>query len=234
MGARDIISRALQEGRTKLLEDEALELIRLYGGDVAPFGVAKGPEDAAKVAKDVGFPVVVKVISPDISHKSDVGGVVLNLRSEEDVRKAVEGMLRNVPQRAKGARIVGVLVQKMAKPGLEVIVGSMRDPVFGPVLMFGLGGIFVEVLRDVSFRVAPVTMEDAIEMLGEIKSSKILDGYRGMPAIDKRAIAKIIVALSKLMEENDEIASVDLNPIEAYPDGAVVVDARVILSDRGA
>lgn len=229
MKADEIIKKALEEGRTKLLEHEALEIVKLYGASVADFGFARTPEEAGDVAEKIGYPVVVKVVSPDISHKTDVGGVVLRLKSRDEVVGAAKKIIENVSVRQPGARITGFLVQKMAPPGLEVIVGGTRDPVFGPVVMFGLGGIFVEILRDVTFRVTPVTLQDALEMMIEIRSAKLLEGYRGQPPVDKNALAKIIVAVSDMMEAHSEIVSVDLNPIMAYSSGALVVDSRVIV-----
>ncbi len=233
MNPKDIIRKALEEGRTKLLEHEAIEIIKYYGAGVADAYLAKSAEEAANIADKIGYPVVLKIVSPDISHKSDVGGVILGLRNRLEVMDAYQKIIDNVSTNAPNSRIVGVLVQKMAEPGgIEVIVGGLRDNVFGPVVMFGLGGIFVEVLRDVSFRVAPVSFEDALEMMKEIKAAKILEGYRNTPPVDKNSLAKIIVATAKLLEENPEIDSLDLNPIIAYPDKAIVVDARIILKKR--
>lgn len=226
---REIILNALKEGRRKLLEHEALELIKAYGAPIADAGLAKTPEEVGELAEKMGFPVVLKIVSPDISHKSDVGGVIIGVNSKEEAIEAAKKIIENVSKNVPNARITGILVQKMAKKGLEIIVGGLRDNIFGPVVMFGLGGIFVEVLKDVSFRVAPIGYEDAYEMMKEIKSAKLLEGYRGQPPVDKKAIADIIIAVAKLLEENPEVDSVDLNPVIAYPDGAVVVDARVIL-----
>ena len=226
---REIILNALKEERRKLLEHEALELIKAYGAPIADAGLAKTPEEAGELAEKMGFPVVLKVVSPDISHKSDVGGVIVGVNSKEEAIEASKKIIENVSKNVPSARITGILVQKMAKKGLEIIIGGLRDNIFGPVVMFGLGGIFVEVLKDVSFRVAPISYEDAYEMMKEIKSAKLLEGYRGQPPVDKKAIADIIIAVAKLLEENPEVDSVDLNPVIAYPDGAVVVDARVIL-----
>jgi acetyl-CoA synthetase (ADP-forming) len=150
--------------------------------------------------------------------------------NRDEVARVVEEMLKTVSARVPHARVLGVLMYRMAPPGLEVIVGGVRDPVFGATIMFGLGGIFVEVLKDVSFRIAPVRITDALEMIDEIKSSKILEGYRGQGPVDKKTIAEIIVKTSKLMIENEEISSIDLNPVIVYSNGAIVVDARVILS----
>ncbi len=226
---REIILNALKEERRKLLEHEALELIKAYGAPIADAGLAKTPEEAGALAEKMGFPVVLKIVSPDISHKSDVGGVIVGVNSKEEAIEAAKNIIENVSRNVPSARITGILVQKMARKGLEIIIGGLRDNIFGPVVMFGLGGIFVEVLKDVSFRVAPISYEDAYEMMKEIKSAKLLEGYRGQPPVDKKAIADIIIAVAKLLEENPEVDSVDLNPVIAYPDGAVVVDARVIL-----
>ncbi|ADV64451.1 acetate--CoA ligase family protein [Desulfurococcus mucosus] len=229
MTPRDIIINALKEGRYKLLEHEAFQLIKHYGIPSPEVVVVKSPEEAVALADKVGYPIALKIVSPDISHKSDVGGVKLGLRSREEVGKAVKEMLETVPRRAPSARIVGVLMYNMAPQGLEVIIGGVRDSVFGPVVMFGLGGIFVEVLKDVSFRVSPVSKEDALTMLKEIKSASILEGYRGQPPVDKDAIAEMIVKTARLMEDNPEIESIDLNPVMAYSKGAIAVDARIIL-----
>ncbi len=233
MSPREIISNALREGRIKLLEHEAISVIKSYGIPVAEAYLAKNVEEAIEIASKIGYPVVLKLVSPDISHKSDVGGVIVGINSPDQVREAFNKIMENVPKKAPNARITGILVQKMAeKGGIEVIVGGLRDNVFGPVVMFGLGGIFVEVLKDVSFRVAPLTHEDALDMIKEIKARKILEGYRNTPPVNKEALADIIVKVAKLLEENPEIDSLDLNPIIAYPDKAIVVDARIILKKR--
>lgn len=226
---RTIIGKALSEGRYKLLEHEAIEIVKYYGAPVAEAVLAKTPEDAVKAASKMGYPVVLKIVSPDISHKSDVGGVIIGVKTPEEVREAAKKIIENVSRNAPKARITGILVQKMVPKGLEVIIGGLRDDIFGPVVMFGLGGIFVEVLRDVSFRIAPITVDDALEMMSEIKSAKLLEGYRGQPPVDKQSLAKIIISVANLLEENPEIESVDLNPVIAYPDKALVVDARVII-----
>ncbi|MEM1701679.1 MAG: acetate--CoA ligase family protein [Desulfurococcaceae archaeon] len=229
MSPREIIKQALAENRSKLLEHEAFELARYYGIPTPNAVVAKTPREASELADKVGYPIVLKIISPDISHKSDVGGVKLNLNTREEVFKAAEDMLRTVAIKAPRARIHGILMYNMAPPGLEVIVGGVRDGIFGPVVMFGLGGIFVEVLKDVSFRVAPIDVEDAIEMIEEIRSKEILKGYRGQPPVDIKSLADIISKTARLIIDNEEIESIDLNPVMAYPSGAVAVDVRVIL-----
>jgi len=226
-----VLENARSEGRSKLLEHEAYEVLGAYGLPVPKAGIARSAEEALKIAEKIGYPVVLKVVSPDIVHKSDVGGVIINLSSPSDVVNAYNTIQKNVSERAPNARIYGVLVQEMVPNGLEVIVGSTRDPVFGPLILFGLGGIFVEVLRDVSFRIVPLTRRDAEGMLEEIKSAKILEGYRGQAPRDKEALIDIILKLSKLVEEVSEIRDVDLNPIMTYEvgKGAKIADARVIL-----
>jgi acetyl-CoA synthetase (ADP-forming) len=231
VNVKEVISKAKSEGRNKLLEHEAYAVLRAYGLPVPKAGLAKEPEEAAKLADSIGYPVVLKVVSPDIVHKSDVGGVILNLKNGDEVAEAFKKIKGNVSEKAPKAKLYGILVQEMVPEGLEVIVGATRDPTFGPVLLFGLGGIFVEVLKDVSFRIAPVTKYDAETMLSEIKAAKILEGYRGLPARDKNAIIDIIIKLSKFMEENEEVSDVDLNPIMLYEigRGARIADARVLI-----
>lgn len=227
----EIISKARSEGRSKLLEHEAYETLSLYGIPVPKAGLARNADEAAELARKVGFPVVLKIVSPDIVHKSDVGGVKVNVKSEEEAVKCFNEIIENARKYAPNARIAGVLVQEMVPSALEVIIGATRDPTFGPVLMFGLGGIFVEVLKDVSFRIAPLEPIDAEEMIKEVKGYKILEGYRGMPPRDVDAIKNILLRLSKFVEEFSEVQDVDLNPIMVYEKGkgAYVVDARIIL-----
>jgi len=222
---------ARRQGRKFLLEPEAKTVCMKYGIPVTKFGVAKTVEEAVKLAEEIGYPVVLKVVSPDVIHKFDVGVVVLNLKSPEEVRKAFYQILENVRRHVPNARVLGVTVQEMAPPSTEVIVGAIRDPQFGPALMFGMGGIFVEVLKDVTFRIAPITEEEAKEMIAEIRAYPLLKGYRGMPPADIEAIAQILVNTSHLMMENPEISELDLNPIIVYENGAKTVDARIMLAD---
>jgi len=234
VAVRDILRRAVEEGRKKLLEHEAYAVAEAYGLPVPRYGLARDADEAARLSKEIGFPVVLKIVSPDITHKSDVGGVILDIRSEEDAKKAFTKIMDNVKRYAPKARIAGVLVQEMVPSDVEVIVGATRDPIFGPLLMFGLGGIFVEVLKDVSFRLAPVTPIDAEEMIREIRAYKILEGYRGKPPRDIEALKDIIVKTSRLMLENPEIQDIDLNPIMSFEKGkgAKVADIRIILRSQ--
>ncbi|MEM4481408.1 MAG: acetate--CoA ligase family protein [Desulfurococcaceae archaeon] len=219
----------VKETKSKLLEHEAFEILSKYNIPHPPYALARTPEEAGKVAAEIGFPVVLKIVSPDISHKTDVGGVILGVSGPEEAIKSAELIFKNVKERAPNARIEGVLVQKMAPKGLEVIVGGLVDPVFGITLMFGLGGVFTEVFKDVTFRVWPITIDDAVDMINEIKSSVVLKGFRGMPPVDIRSIADIIVKLGKILEDRPDIETADLNPVLAYPNGALAIDARFIL-----
>jgi acetyl-CoA synthetase (ADP-forming) len=224
-----IFSEARKEGRNFLLEPEAKTVCIEYGIPVTKFEVAKNEAETVKFAEVIGFPVVLKVVSPDIIHKSDVGGVIVGLKNVREVRDAYKRILENVKKHRADAKIVGILVQEMAPASTEVIVGAIKDPQFGPALMFGLGGIFVEVLKDVTFRVAPINEDEAREMITEVRAYPLLKGYRNLPPADIEAIIKILLNTSRLVMEHEEIKEVDLNPIMVYEKGAKTVDARIIL-----
>jgi len=211
-----ILNKALKEGRKYLLEPEAKTVCMEYEIPVTNFKLAKEEAEAVKFAEDIGFPVVLKIVSPDIIHKSDVGGVIVGLKTEKEVRDAYKKILGNVKKHKTNAKIVGVLVQEMAPASTEVIVGAMKDPQFGPALMFGLGGVFVEVLKDVTFRVAPITEDEAREMITEVKAYPLLKGYRSMPPADIETIVQILLNTSRLVMEHQEIKELDLNPIMVY------------------
>lgn len=229
MEVAKIISQAMKEGRKVLLETEAKMVCMKYGIPVTQFKLAKNETDALKFAEEIGFPVVLKIVSPDIIHKSDVGGVFVNIKSAKEVKDAYVKIMENVRKNAPKAKIEGVLIQEMAPPGTEVIVGSTKDPQFGPAIMFGLGGIFVEVLKDVTFRIAPITEDDASEMISEVKAYPLLTGYRKTPPADLKAISNILLSTSRLVMDHMEIKELDLNPIIVYEKGARTVDARIIL-----
>jgi len=224
-----IIGHAEKEGRKVLLEPEAKAICLEYGIPVTKFKVASTSEEAAKDAGQIGYPVVLKIVSPDIIHKSDAGGVVVNLNNGSEVREAYQKILDNVKRYNSKAKIVGVLVQEMAPQSTEVIVGAIKDPQFGQTIMFGLGGIFVEVLKDVNFRIAPLSSEDAKEMITELKAYPLLKGFRNTPPADIDALTHILCSTSKLVMDNPKIKELDLNPIMAYQKGAKTVDARIIL-----
>jgi len=200
-----------------------------YAIPVTTFKLAKNEKEAAKFAEQIGFPVVLKIVSPEIIHKSDAGGVMINLKNAVEVQDAYRKILENAKKYNAAARINGVLVQEMAPQSTEVIVGAIKDPQFGQTLMFGLGGIFVELLKDVTFRVAPITRQDAEEMITEVKAYPLLKGYRNTPPTDINAIVTVLVNTSKLIMDYPEIKELDLNPVMAYEKGAKTVDARIIL-----
>jgi len=226
---REIVAKAKEEGRKVLLEHEAKELIASYGIPVTKIHLARSEDEAVEAAGEIGFPVVLKIVSPNVIHKSDVGGVKVNLKTEEEVRNAYRDILESVKANVPNARITGILVQEFAPQGLELIIGLIRDPQFGPTVMFGLGGIFVEVYRDVSFRVAPLSEYDADSMMREIKAYKLLTGFRGMEPVDLEALKDALIKVGQIGLDIEEIAEMDLNPVIAYPKGIKVVDARIIL-----
>jgi len=228
-----IITQALSEGRLLLSEVESKNLLVAEGIAVTDAQLASDAGEAALIAESLGYPVVMKIISPDIAHKSDVGGVVVGLTDSDEVKSAYDEMMRKVSSVVSTARIEGVSVQTMAKPGIEVIVGATTDPQFGPVMMFGLGGVFVEVLKDVSFRVVPLEPRDAKQMVREIDALPILEGIRGQDGADLEALEDLLLSISKLIERRPEIAELDLNPVFAYSDGAIAVDARIVLHSQG-
>lgn len=224
-----IISQVRSEGRKALLEPEAKTICAEYGISVTKFKVAKNEKEAITLAGQAAVPVVLKIISPDIIHKSDAGGVAVNLRTKEEVKAAYKRILENAKKYKADAQIKGVLVEEMAKQSTEVIIGAVKDPQFGQTLMFGLGGIFVEVLKDVSFRVAPITEQEAAEMIVEVKAFPLLNGYRNTPPVDVKSLVCLLLNVSKLIMEHPEIKEMDLNPVMAYTEGAKCVDARIIL-----
>jgi len=229
--ASEILSVAYDEGRNFLFEHEAKELCGLYSLPVTKGKVARTEEEGVSFAKEIGFPVVLKIVSPQILHKSDVGGVVLNVKDEEAAREAYRRIMNNVKAKKPDAKIDGIYIQEMAPSSTEVIVGATKDPVFGPTIMFGVGGIFVEILKDVSFRLVPITKLDAEEMIHEIRSYKILEGARGMPKADEPVLKETLLNTSKMLMDCPEIKELDMNPILVYAEGAKVVDARIILEE---
>jgi acetate---CoA ligase (ADP-forming) len=230
--ARSVIAKVRADGRTAMTEIEAKQIFQAYGLPIAPTNLATSEDQAVELAKKILYPVVMKVVSPDIIHKSDAGGVKINIKTDAGVREAYQTILANCKKYKEDANIHGVAVQEMAPWGTEVIVGSVNDPTFGPTVMFGLGGIFVEVLKDVTFRVAPVNLQQATRMLTEIRSAPILAGVRGEAPRDRKALAQLICKYAKMVYDlSDEIAETDANPVLVYEEGKglKVVDARVIL-----
>ncbi len=226
-----VLAQARSEGRTLLNEVEAKQVLIDAGVPATATSLATSPAEAKQQAEAMGFPVVLKIVSPDIAHKSDVGGVKLNLTDGDAVAAAYDEIIANSKKAEPNANILGVSVQQMAKPGTEVIVGMTTDPQFGPVMMFGLGGVMVEVLKDVAFRLIPLEEKDARQMLTDIKGKAILDGVRGNPPADLNALTETILKVSKFVEQHPEVRELDLNPVFAYDKGAMAVDARIVVAE---
>ena len=229
MSKDQILGKMLGEGRAILTEVESKEILSGAGVITVETRLARSKKEAISISKLLGFPTVMKIASPDIIHKSDAGGVKLGLKNARQVGNAYSELMASARQKHPTATIDGVSVQRMAPPGVEVIIGMSKDPQFGPVVMFGLGGILVEIFKDVSFRIVPLTRRDAREMIKEIKSYPLLDGYRGQDPVDVSFLEELLLKVSDFAEHNPEVKEIDLNPIFAYSDGAVAVDARIIL-----
>jgi acetate---CoA ligase (ADP-forming) subunit beta len=229
MRKHSIFDQAKKEGRSLLTEFESKRILKRIGVPVVETRLATNLKETVSISQKLGFPVVLKITSPDVIHKTDSDGVKLDLKNISEVRKAYNDILNSVKKKYPRALIHGISVQKMAPPGTEVIIGTSKDPQFGPVIMFGLGGIFVEVLKDVSFRVIPVDRKDAREMIQEIKNFPLLRGYRGKEPANIPSLVSMILKISKFVNENPDIREMELNPIFAYRDKSLAVDARIIL-----
>jgi acetate---CoA ligase (ADP-forming) subunit beta len=216
-----------------LNEIESKRMLKQAGLTVTEPFLAQSCSDAISIAQRLGFPVVLKVVSDEIIHKSDAGGVLVNLTDSKSVGLAYTRMMDSIGKKFPEAAIDGISVQKQAAPGTEVIIGMTRDPQFGPAIMFGLGGVWVEIFNDVSLRIAPLSREDTSEMLRELKSYKMFQGYRGQPKIDTDTLEDWLLRVSALVMNNPRIKELDINPIFAYADGALAVDARILLEDEG-
>jgi len=217
-----------ETGSRFVLEPEAVRLLCEYHIPYPEHGVARSADEAVRLAESLGYPVVLKVVSADVVHKSDAGGVVVGIQEAKEVRSAYERILDGVRTAVPKARVEGALVCKQAPGGLEVIVGAVDDATFGPTVMFGLGGIFTEVLKDVSFRVAPLERRDAEEMIEEIQGYPLLSGARGQLGCDVNAVAQLLLSVSRLVTDHEEIKELDLNPVRVYEKGLLVLDARVL------
>ena len=224
-----IFQKARDENRSNLLETESRELLKEYGIPLPEAELVCDFKTAVEVADKISYPLAMKVVCPDIVHKSDAGGIKLNLKNEKDVESAFEEIVENACKLTTRERVVGTLVSPMVAKGQECIIGMIRDPQFGPVIMFGLGGIFVEVLKDVSFRVAPLAEEDIDQMITDIKGYKVLTGIRGEVPKDIEAIKGILSKVSEIAIDNPEINEIDLNPVIVHEKGASIVDSRMIL-----
>ncbi|HEY3368060.1 MAG TPA: acetate--CoA ligase family protein [Symbiobacteriaceae bacterium] len=240
MAVRDVALQALDqvteaclaEGRYQLTEWETYEVLRRWQIPVAPGYLVQSPAEAAEAAGQIGSRVAVKIVSPHIAHKTDAGCVMLSIVGPEAAAEAYAAVLNNARFYEPDARIDGVLIQKMAPPGVEVIAGGVFDPSFGPVVMAGLGGIFTEVLKDVRFRLAPIVPEQALEMLQELKGYPLLAGVRGKPPVDLRALTQTLSNISRLMEAWKGLKELDLNPLIAWEGGVLAVDGLATLTPK--
>ena len=228
--ADGIVAQARAEGRALLSEVEAKAMLAAHGLAVTDTRLAASVDEAAAIAEELGYPVALKVVADEITHKTDVGGVELGIADAGELRAAAGRIHEAVTAAAPGVQPAGLSVQPMAAPGTEVILGITQDQQFGPVLMFGLGGVFVEVLKDVAFRVVPLEARDAGEMIREIAGFAVLEGFRGSEPADLAALEQMLLQLSSFAEAHPEVAELDLNPVFARPDGAVAVDARIVLT----
>jgi acetyltransferase len=232
--AMRIIAKAEAEGRISLSSEEAFEVASAYGIPVPEARIARDAVEACEIADAIGYPVAIKIASPDILHKTDMGCVMLNLKSCEEVKGAFDLVMKRARTIMPQARIMGVLVQKMVPPGKEVIVGSVRDPQFGPLIMFGLGGIYVNFLRDVSYRLAPLTFSEAMEMIMETRAYTLLKGVRGEPPSDLNSVLDVITRISQAMCRFKDVVEMEVNPLFAYEEGkgCMAVDIRITLTKR--
>lgn len=214
-----------------LPEQEARKLLAEYGIPFPKHKLAKTRDEAIEIASEIGYPLVMKIVSPDVLHKTDVGGVKLHITNKEKVSKVWKDIMESVKRHEPNAEITGIFLEEEVEGGHEIIIGGTRDPVFGPTIMFGgVGGIYVELFDDVSFRLAPITEKEAEKMMKETKGYKILTGYRGQPKADIDAIKKLLVKVSQAMNERTKIEELDLNPVRAFPDRVLVLDAKIIQS----
>nr|MBF0223662.1 acetate--CoA ligase family protein [Desulfobulbaceae bacterium] len=229
MALNEILARAKKEQRAVLTEIEAKQILTGIGINCTDTRLAASKTEAVELSETIGYPVVLKISSVDITHKSDAGGVKVNLKNRDEVEQAFDLIMESAAAKFPDANIEGVSVQAMAKPGIEIIMGMIKDASFGPVVMFGLGGVLVEVLKDVAFRIVPIDKNDAVEMIEEIKGKKLLEGYRGQDPVDIACLQDMLVKLSDFVDQTPGIEEIDMNPVFAYKDGAAVVDARIIL-----
>ena len=226
-----IIEQALNEKRKSLLIDEAQRVCEIHHVSTPKSGVVSTIDEAAQKASQVGYPVVLKIVSPQIIHKTDFGGVILDIKNEKELSIQYEKLILGIKSKKPSAAIRGVLVEKMMPPSTEVIVGGLRDKQFGPSVMFGIGGIFAETYDDVIFRIAPIDRVDTLNMIHGLKGSRMLEGTRGNPSLDLDAIVNVLASVSDIMCQHDAISQLDLNPVIVYPNGVCAVDSRIILTE---
>lgn len=232
MAYRKIIKKALASQRKLIPEQDAYEICAAFEISYPPTRLVKTWSAVSKAGKELGFPLVLKIVSPGIIHKSDVGGVVVGISNRQDLKQAYEKIMADVKEKAGDVPIDGILVQKSMPKGVEVAVGGLKNELFGPMVMFGSGGVLIEVFKDVSFRLAPLDKGEAMRQIQDTKAYEILKGVRGARPSDLDALTKLIVNASRLIAEVPEIMELDFNPVLVYPDGCAVVDARMILEKK--
>jgi len=230
MTGLEIIKKAREEKRAVLTEIEAKQILTEIGINCTDTRLATSKKEAVELSGTIGYPVVLKISSVDITHKSDAGGVKVNLKNRDDVEQAFDQIMESATAKFPAANIEGISVQAMARQGIEIIMGMIKDASFGQVVMFGLGGVLVEVLKDVAFRIVPIEKNDAVEMIEEIKGKRLLEGYRGQDPVDIAYLQNMLLKLSEFVDQTPGIEEIDMNPVFAYKEGAAVVDARIILS----
>jgi acyl-CoA synthetase (NDP forming) len=226
---RQILDAVKKEGRDSLTAPEGKLICDAYGIAVPQEGVVSSAAEAQKLASSMGFPVVMKIVSPDILHKTEAGGVIVGVKSAEEAARGYDQILANAKKYKADAKIVGVQVQQMIKGGQEVIIGAVTDGSFGKLVAFGLGGVLVEVLKDITFRLAPATQQDALSMLDGIQAAEMLKGVRGSDPVDREKLASMIVSISELVSDFPEISEMDLNPVFASKDSAIAADVRIVV-----
>lgn len=228
MKPSEIFNKARKERRTILTEPESREIMKNYRIPLVDGVVVKTFNEAEEFADKVGYPVVLKIVSKEISHKTDVGGVILDIKNEIELKSKMRNLIQKVRKKSPRSSIDGIFVQKMVKGGTEVIIGGKEDPTFGKVILFGMGGIYTEIFKDTSFRVVPISRKDALQMINETKTNDLLKGFRGGKPADIESLVEVLFKVSKLLEENQEITELDLNPVFALHDRTVAVDARIV------
>jgi acetyl-CoA synthetase (ADP-forming) len=229
MSPKQIFESVRKKKRKNLTELESREILEYYKLPLVRGKLIKSIEESKRFIDEVGYPVVLKVVSPEIIHKTEVGGVIINIQNDKQLYEAYNDILKNVKAKIPTARIDGLFIQEMIPSSFEVMVGGKYDNTFGQTIAFGLGGIYVEVYEDVSFRIVPITEKDALNMIKETKVYKILSGYRGKKSADIKALIDILMKTSKMLESNPEIKELDMNPVFALQDRAVAIDARIII-----
>jgi acetyl-CoA synthetase (ADP-forming) len=229
MSPKQIFEFVRKKKRRNLTELESREILEYYKLPLVRGNLIKSIEESKRFIDEVGYPVVLKVVSPEIIHKTEVGGVIINIQNDKQLYEAYNDILKNVKAKMPTARIDGLFVQEMIPSSFEVMIGGKYDNTFGQTIAFGLGGIYVEVYEDVSFRIVPITEKDALNMIKETKVYKILSGYRGKKSADIKALIDILMKTSKMLESNPEIKELDMNPVFALQDRAVAIDARIII-----